>query len=260
MKLENPPVTQTWIGFSFNPGQQGRHWGLETAGKFLAQFEDSLPHREAVFAAHFEVQELSPGSRPRIVRQGEELQSVRARDAEGTHWLQVGADRLVCIRARGAHDYPGFEPLRDEALDKLSEYLEFFRPSGLRSVELHYVDQIEIPIPPEGRIDLADYFNLRVEVPDEFGPVDDFSTRLFLSPPNGDDTLEVRFQSEPPNRETEVYRFRIDWHMVCPNLAATDRETVGSRLEKAHEDLGGFFKASFTERTWALFRPSEREQ
>jgi uncharacterized protein (TIGR04255 family) len=257
MKLNNPPVTQTWIGFTFEQAPVKRPWDLRAADEFLSRFESALPHREAIFATQYEIQYISPTRRPKIVDREDQLQQVKARNPEGTHWLQVAEDRMVLNRTRGSEGYLGFESLLEEALGKLSEYVEFFQPSGLRSAELHYVDQIEIPIPPGGKLDLQKYFRLRVEIPDAYGPTWYFSTRLFLYPPIEGDILEVRFQSEPPDPAAQAYRFRIDWHMVCSGVATFDHEVVKRRLVQAHDCLADYFKASVTERTWALFEPSE---
>jgi uncharacterized protein (TIGR04255 family) len=257
VKLNNPPVSQTWIGFSFDSDHDKRPWDLQAASEFLARFEASLPHREATFETQYEIQEISPGRRPKIVSRDTQLERVRARNDDGTHWLQLADDRMAYNRTRGEGVYLGFESLRDEALSKLSEYVQFFRPSKLRSTDLHYVDQIEIPIPPSKKLDLQEYFKLRVEIPDEYGPTWYFSTRLFLRPPIEGDNLEVRFQSEPAIPDASAYRFRIDWHMVCSGIADFDEETVKQRLDQAHDCLTAYFKASVTERTWALFQPSE---
>jgi hypothetical protein len=45
--------------------------------------------------------------------------------------------------------------------------------------------------------------------------------------------------------------------MVCGNISVFDAETVKQRLDQAHDCLMTYFRASVTERTWALFQPSE---
>lgn len=261
MRLNNPPVTQTWIGFTFDYGDHERPWTIQAAREFLARFGPSLPQQEALFERQFEIQEISSAHQPKIVGRRDQLETARARNEEGTTWLQIAEDRLVYNRTRGDGVYLGFESLRDEAVSKMREYVEFFDPTGLRSAELHYVDQIEIPIPPDGRLELEEYFKLRVEIPSEFGPTWYFSTRLFLRPPiEGDNILEVRFQSEPPIPDVSAYRFRIDWHMVCLGIGGSDSEAVKRRLDDAHDCLTRYFRESVTERTWALFQPSEEDE
>ena len=256
MVLNNPPVSQTWIGFTFDTGDGKRPWNIKEAGVFLARFESELPHREALFETQYEIQDLSPAHHPNIVSKEIQLDKASARNQDGTHWLQLADGRMVYNRTRGEGIYLGFKSLRDEAISKLGDYVEFFRPASLRSVELHYVDQIEIPIPPGRNLDLEEYFNLRVKIPDDFGPTWHFSTRLFLRPPIDGDILEVRFQSEPQIPEAPTYRFRIDWHMVCSGIASFDGAAVQNRLDQAHDCLTTYFKASVTERTWELFQPS----
>ena len=257
VKLESPPVIQTWIGFTFEPSSQKRLWNPESALEFLALFESSLPSREATFSTQYEIQELSLTQNPTVVRRERQLDKASARNRDGTHWLQLADDRLVYNRTRGEAVYLGFDSLRDEALDKLADYVNFFKPLGLRSTELHYVDLIEIPIPADKDFDLRDYFNLRVEIPPDFGSVWYFSTRIFLRTPINGDILEVKFESVPQNPDAETYRFRIDWHLECTKIESFDGDMVKRRLDQAHGCLTDYFKKSLTKRTWSLFQPSE---
>ncbi len=257
MILKNPPVIESWIGFRFEPAEHARPWDIQAADKFLSCFESTFPHREAFFRTQFEIQEISPSRRPRIVSRETQLEKVRARNEEGTAWLQVAEDLMVYNRTRGDGTYHGFASLRDEALSKLSEYVAFFQPIRLQSAQLHYVDVIKIPIPADKKLELDECFNLHVTVPSQFGDTLYFETRLLLQPPNEADTLEVRFKSEPPSEDPAAYRFRLNWHMSCASLGGFDPEVVKGRLDQAHEYLISSFKASVTERTWSLFEPSE---
>ena len=256
MILKNPPVIQTWIGFNFEAGSDKPRWELSTASAFLARYGEELPHSEAIFETQYQIQDISIAHRPQIVSREVQLDKARARNAEGTHWLQLADNLMVYNQTKGEVGYLGFAALRDAALDKLDDYLSFFRPSRLISAELHYVDMIEIPIPPDGKIDLEEYFHLRVESPPSLGLTWHFAARLFLRPRADGDILEVRFQSEPPKTEGNAYRFRIDWHMAC-TTAAIDRKFVAARLDGAHECLLENFKASVTDKTWQLFQPSD---
>jgi uncharacterized protein (TIGR04255 family) len=257
VKLNNPPVIQTWIGFAFAPGPQKRTWDLQTADDFLSRFESSLPLREAIFERQYAITEISPSHQPQVVSRKTKLDKARARNKASTHWLQLADDQIVYNRTRGDEPYLGYESLRDEAVGKLSEYVDFFRPVSLLHAELHYVDLIELPAPPERKLVLDDYFRLRVEIPEVFGPTWHFSGRVFLSPPVDGDILEVKFQSELPSPDTAMYRFRIEWHMVCAGIASFEPEVVKGRLDQAHRCLLDNFRASVTDRTWESFQPSD---
>ena len=139
----------------------------------------------------------------------------------------------------------------------MENYRNFFHPSELEKVELHYVDQIEVPIPTDRDFRLEDYFRLHVVSPPEFGPTSYFSTRLFLLTPTVGDILEVEFESEPPTPDAQSYRFRIDWHMVCSGVKVFDPDVVGARLDQAHDYLTRYFRSSVTDQTWALFQPTD---
>jgi uncharacterized protein (TIGR04255 family) len=259
LALQNPPVTQTSIGFTFDPGDPKRPWNPRTALEFVDRVNSSLPHRDWIFQTRFDIKDASPDKPEGVLNHETILDHIRASNEERTSWLQVARDRLVCNRTRGEGAYLGYVSLRDEALVKLDGYVDFFRPMSLRSAELYYVDQIEIPIPDEKTIDLKQYFKLYIESPPEFGPSSYFSTRLFFNPPIEGDILEVKFQSEPPIPDASKYRFQIDWRMICSGMAAFDRESVGKRLDGAHELLGIYFKEIVTKQTWDLFQPSDAE-
>ena len=256
MNLENPPVIQTWIGFAFEPSPQKRAWDFNIARDFLLRYRDSFTHIEAIFEETVQIQELTP-TRQEIVERKVGLNRIRARDEGATRWLQLSDDRLVFNLTSGGSEYPGYGHLRDEALAKLVDYVEHFRSQEVRHTELHYVDLIEIPKPPGGRLEIKDYFRLRLELPEVFGPTWDFSFRVLLRADAPEDILEVRIRSELASPETEVYRFRTDWHMMCSNVATNDIDIIRHRLDAAHNCLLKYFRASVTDETWALFRPSE---
>jgi uncharacterized protein (TIGR04255 family) len=259
LKFNNPPVTQTSIGFTFEQGEFGRPWSADSALAFITQYKSTFPRFEASYQRRVDIQEVSPDRLPKIVNQEITADYFRAFNDERTDWLQIARDKLVRNRTRGGGAYLGYNSLRDAALGNLAAYVEHFRPAGLQSAELYYVDQIDIPIPAEKKIELKQYFELRVEIPPEFGPVSHFSTRLFLSPGGASDVVEVKFQSEPSIPEANAYRFRIDWRMICSEIAVFDAEVVKQRLDAAHDRLSSLFRKSLTLKAFALFEPSEDE-
>jgi uncharacterized protein (TIGR04255 family) len=263
VKLNKPPVVQTWIAFKFVPGPESPPWDLRTANKFFRIYKDQFRQYEAIVETTVEIQKFSADSRPPKFREEERLDKVRARNEDESHWLQVTADQMVCNRTR-VDSYVGYGSLQDEALSKLVDYVDFFRPEALSRVELHYVDLIEIPLPSERKIDLGDYFRLKVDMPDEFGTTWHFSTRLFVQPMMGevvldDGVLEVKFQSVDTGEDPSTGKFRMDWNFTCLNLASWDRDIVRDRLDQAHKCLLHYFRASVTEKTWQLFQPTDED-
>ena len=61
MKLKNPPVTQTWIGFKFAFPEPDRIWNLPSATEFLSRFVPTLNRREAIFEARYVIRGLMSG-------------------------------------------------------------------------------------------------------------------------------------------------------------------------------------------------------
>ena len=259
MKLDNAPVTQTWIEFTFTPSPQKREWSQAAAHEFMRNYHESFKRYESIFEETVHIEEVSPSQTPRLVKRESVLDRIRARDEESIRWLQLADDRLVLNVMRGKTGSPDYRSLREDALAKLEDYVAFFRPAGLEQTELHYVDVIEIPRPSDDRLDLDAYFNLGVRLPDAFGPAQHFLLHVSLRPPAEEDNVEVRFQSEPPEPDSATYRFRVDWHAVCANVGALDRGVIGDRLNRAHDRLFEYFKASMTPKAWELFQPSEAE-
>lgn len=257
MKLKNPPVIQSWIGFQFSPGPAKPKWELKTADAFADLYKETLPECEAIIETKFQIQHVTgKPQRPKITPE-DSLDKLRARNADQTRWLQLADDHMVYNQMRG-DSYPGFESLRDEALLKLADYVDFFKPASLRAVELHYVDVIEIPAPADQRIQIQDYFKLRMEVPEQFGLTWYFSTQALIRPPEGESgVLHVRFQALKPT--PEKFPFRLDWHYVCLNFPTWEREVVCRRLDQAHTCLVDYFRAAVTDKTWQLFEPSDEE-
>ncbi len=157
----------------------------------------------------------------------------------------------------GGADYPGYPYLRDEAVAKLADYIAHFRTEAVRHAELHYVNLIEIPRPHDGNIKIEDYFKLRLEFPDTYGPASHFSLNVLLGTDIPDDILEVRIRSELTNEEADRNRFRSDWHIRCAKIASTESSVLRCRLDAAHDCLVKYFRDSVTDLTWELFKPSE---
>jgi uncharacterized protein (TIGR04255 family) len=212
-----------------------------------------------ISSTNYEIREISPKDPPQITRRDVTLDHVRARNDDETFWVQLADDQLLFNVARGSGEYPGFEHLLCQALAKLDDYVNFFFPTGVKQCELHYVDIIEIPMPPERQIEMEDYFHLRIDVPKDFPMMIYNALRVFLRPPVAGDMLEVQLQSEPQMPDTNSFRFRMDWHMVCANIGTLDVAIISERLREAHRFILKTFESSFTPKTWAIFEPVESE-
>ena len=256
MKLNKPPVIETWIDFKFEPNPSKREWTESIAESFLSKYRDDLVVQDAIYSQTYRVVPIDePRGRPKVEMADQGLDRMRARDAAGVRCLQIADDQLVfnIVRHDSALDYGS---LRDEAILKLADYISFFKPEVVKHAELCYVDVIAIPKPPDGSpIKLEEFFNMRLELPPEFGTSHYFAIRTWLDVPGSKDLLEAKVESVTAPVESGVFQFRADWRYVCQDLRTIDLRVIRDRLDEAHDCILHRFKASVTKATWELFEP-----
>lgn len=257
MPFANPPVVEVAIEFQFEAGPDKKPWDLPVAVPFMKRFEEAFPNGEIVASDQFRIEKRSPEGIPREIQTRRILERLRGHNDERSRWLQVGNDLLVYNLVRHqAGAYPGFEQVRDEALDKLDQYVEHFRPICVRQIGLTYIDVIEIPRTTEPKLRLDDYFKLGIEVPDEpFGPVAQFLVGLVLPRTKEADQLALTLQTEPVAPDSAAYRFVMQWQATCEDVKTLDRQEIIRRLEAANTRMVACFKDCFTAEGLKLFGP-----
>jgi hypothetical protein len=67
--------------------------------------------------------------------------------------------------------------------------------------------------------------------------------------------LLLQLQAIPSPPESNVFRFRMDWHKQCSAVNTLELSQVWSRMDVAHDYMRQCFLASFTQRTLELFEP-----
>jgi uncharacterized protein (TIGR04255 family) len=260
-RLENPPVIEAWIEFHFESAAETETWSEGAINQFFGRFPDLLVHRERFIARQVAIEDPlllgKTGSSTVHVRTEDSLVRVRVSNESRTRWIQVARNLLVHNVARHGTEYPGFDSLRDKALDVLGTYCEHFRPQFVREAVLHYTDLIDIPAPKEGMIHLPDYFNLFPQTPDAFsGVMAQFAQQIIVRPrADGDDAVLVDFRTETSPAEKNVFRFRMDWHCGCSRLDTLDLEIIRRRLGAIRDCVRGMFRECFKQPVWNTFQP-----
>lgn len=255
-KFRKPPVVEVWISVDFDPKADKREWELELVKQFLEDFKPEFPKIEAVHERQFKLEETSPQTLPKVVDQQVKLQSVRMSNETPTRVLQISDDQLSFHVLKDDNALPGYSIVRQEMQEKLDRYVHIFHPSGIRDATLHYLDIIDIPRPANDKIDLRDYFVTSIDLPEvPFGPIASFAHRFEVNCPDGSGTLLLQLQTIPSPPESNVFRFRMDWHKLCLALNTLELQQVWSRMDVAHVYMRKCFLASFTDRTLALFDP-----
>ncbi|MBP3956364.1 TIGR04255 family protein [Gemmata sp. G18] len=255
MKLNKPPIVEMWVEFLFDPNPSE---SVEPKFEFLGQFTNQYPKLEILHEDTLEFQQFSPKQLPKVVGRKVEIRHLRASDEKATRWIHVTHNRLVCNFLRLGEGYPGFRALSEDAIAKLKSYVERCQPLKIRQAAIHYVDVIEIPLPENRAIQLADYFTLGLDLPvDPFGDQLSYLLRTAVRPADGTGALEIQLQSESLAPDGKRLRFRMDWHKSCPYDGEIDPDRILADLKRAHESIIRCFRSAFTETTWKLFDPED---
>jgi uncharacterized protein (TIGR04255 family) len=258
--LEKPPVVEVWLAFDFDPNDNKREWDLELVRRYVQQYSGDLPKLEAMHEKKIEFHETSPTELPKVVSHTVELKQVRISDNAKSRFLLVADDRIAYHVLKSADGYPGYSAVRRETSSKLSDYIELFQPARIRTMAIHYVDIVDIPRPRDGKIDMADYFIGSADLPENpFGTIADMSIQFVVQCPVDEGPLILQLQSLPAPNESNVIRFRMDWHKRSVGVNSIDLSQVFARLDVAHDYMRRCFWASLTERTLDLFEPIDED-
>jgi uncharacterized protein (TIGR04255 family) len=262
MQLKKPPVVETWISFDFHPNENKRGSNLAknlpVVQEYVRQYATELPKLEAIHEKQIQVQETSPTDLPKVVSQEVRLQSVRLTNEARSRVLQLGDDRLSYHVLKTDEGYPGYTTVRAEAQQKLEDYIRFFQPSGVRTATLHYLDIIDVPCPAGSTINLADYFRMATDLPEQpFGMTSAISFQFQAVCPVDPGPLLLQLQTIPAPPQQRGLRFRLEWHKLSTDVNTLEFAEIWRRLDVAHRYLTECFQASLTQRTIELFDPVE---
>lgn len=262
VELRNPPVIEAWIEFRFSVEENAPPWDVSTFADFLEKnFEGQYQIKDLV--GHYELTLASREGVPGIKDARAVFERARAASQNGESYLQAGRDVLIYNLLRQQEAWPSYDALRDQALNAYGKYVAYAKPSGLLAVGLHYRDMVNIPFAGKDHIDLERYFKIHPQVPGEiFGPVSRFSIALTIPCMADQASLNLVIQDErqpadAEKRDTDLAKFRMDWHLNSGIMESMEREHVRQWLDKAHSELIRVFSESFTNDAWALFERKE---
>jgi len=172
--------------------------------------------------------------------------------------LQLGDDHLSYHVLKNGDGYPGYKEVCKETQHRLEDYIKVFQPSRVRNATLHYLDIIDIPQPENSKIELSDYFKTSIDLPEKpFGLTTTIAFQFQVSCPDDKGPLLLQLMRIPAPSESNVFRFRMEWHKLSLDINTSDFSQVFSRLDVAHNYMTDCFLASFTKRTLAMFGPIE---
>jgi uncharacterized protein (TIGR04255 family) len=257
-QFKKPPVVEVWVSFDFDPNENKREWDLNLVKKYVEHYKTKLPKIEVMQEKQIQFKETSPTDLPQVVSQEVRPILFRLSNEIRSRVVQLGDDHLSSHVLKIGDDYPGYQKVRDETQQRLEEYINIFQPSRVRNATLHYLDIIDIPLPENSKINLVDYFKTSIDLPEEpFGLTNTFSIQFQVACPNDKGPLLLQLMRIPAPLESNVFRFRMEWHKLSLDINTLDWPQVFSRLEVAHNYMTECFLASFTRHTLDMFEPIE---
>ena len=258
IQFKKPPVVEVWISFDFDPNENKRDWDLDLIKQYVEQYKTELSKLEVMQEKQIQFKETSPTDLPQVVSQQVRPVLFRLANEVRSRVLQLGDDNLSYHILKTGDDYPGYVKVRDETQHRLEDYIKVFQPRRVRNATLHYLDIIDISPPKDGKINLADYFKISTDLPEEpFGLTSNITVQFQVKCTIDEGPLLLQLMRSPAPPESNVIRFRMEWHKLSSDINSLDYSQVLKRLDVAHNYMTSCFLASFTERTLDMFEAIE---
>lgn len=253
-KLRKPPVIEVWARANMVPAPESE-WDWREAGAFLNSYKAELTFSEKLPA--FTPQATGfDGDIPTELTIHVEPRYLRVRNEDRSKVVQIGRHELVIAHGRTEDQpYPGFDAISGSFLDGIDRYCDRFPVADVESAELHYVDLVIIPELYAKGLPPGDYFEGAPDLPlTPFGGLAKVSWSFAFSCPGSQDSAQLSIELLAPDMESDDGRFRIDWHITCPEVGR-DRAGIAARLQVAHEYLKTCFQHVCKPIVWELFEP-----
>lgn len=247
-KYLNPPVIEIAADFQM-PRSSGQEWDWDQTVSFLEKTIESGEPIESLQEMKVRRERGRPSKTSK--RKTSDLQLTEntlrmRRYALGrAHCVQIAPDRLIVNCVRSEQQTPTYTVLEPLLLKYLTAYQEFFTPDGIESLSLSYVDDVALPITP--KVDLTQYFNIRVDFPEVFGSAQSFNIRGEWA----DGPLKVRLEL----KDVKPFTFRLDWQATKSLPGASPIPDALAALAECRRVLRERFEASLTDQTRQLFNP-----
>jgi len=255
VEFRKPPVVEAWIAFKFALTQETSAWDENAAKEFLeSYFRDFKPESLFKFT---QIEVDAKTGKPNFTGAQEFFDRIRAFSTDRDRCLQARRDTLVFNQLKKGK-WPGYEVMRDAAVEAARKYMEFRDLTELIAVELHYRDVVSVPRNPGQGIRIEDWFRVYLHFPESgFGTVSAFGFRVQLPTLCEGANATLSIQSLPLTGEDDSqFGFSVDWHVTSVDKTS-GLEKAMLWLDSAHVALRGSFDMAFTDQCLALFEPSE---
>lgn len=173
------------------------------------------------------------------VELGQDAPSVVTQHAvRGFSFFSPAQDRVVQARRDGytfskLYPYDTWDELRREAQEIWNLYRAAARPTSVNRLAARYINRIPLPAEP---VQLQEWFNLHPEIPEQFGPMEEFLIRSVVRHPANPGYRAIMTLATHPPDPTGLPSVILDIDV----FTHVDVEPASDRIWEILEDLRVF--------------------
>lgn len=237
-KYATPPVVEALCEVSFLGGR----WDSTVPGAFFERVRSRYPHKEDHVRSPVDFLVEGAAATTRV---HPPQQIVRFCSEDRSRIVQVGRDLLVVNQLR---PYPHFEQWCPVVAEMMGHYEELVQPGAIGKLVLRYLNHVEVP---DAGPDLASWFRLYPQVPDEIGRTESFMLRLEIRPQLPGHRLVLTLGSA----ETTSPATRgvlLDLYDEVTGTQPSMRD-VPRLLDEAHRNIEAAFENTITDQLRRVF-------
>ncbi|RXE56440.1 hypothetical protein ABH15_10200 [Methanoculleus taiwanensis] len=243
----NPPISEAVCEFRFPLDMP---WDMTFPGILFENMKGTYPKRDQRWVREVVVMLGPEGLREELLVTERSMLSTE----DGTCALQVGP-RLFSVNCQKPH--ADWDELRPRIENAYSRFRDVIGVPGIRTLNLRYINTIEIP---EEEIALGDYFSFYPTFPETLkGLPVGFISGAEFSFEEGRDNCRVELTdavAEAPG--TNAFLLNIDYYLTEEGEIAPD--DVMMWIGQAHERVETIFEACITDRLRSLFGRRREEE
>lgn len=232
-KYKTPPLIEALCEFYF----EDSHWDDTIPGLFWDKIKAAYPQRKQLEPVDLQINVSHDSTGLVTKKRPPRIQFV---SEDKTKIVQISKDLLVVNHLK---PYPHFEKWGPEVEQLLKEYVALANPSGIKRIGVRYINNIVLP---KAEIEMADYFKIYPQFPEELGKKHGpFIIRVELPTKYENHKTLVSFaQSAPPNAESSS--FMLDLYDSCDKKTPVDCSWIQAEINKGHENVETAFENSIT--------------
>lgn len=225
----------------------GSSYDVTVPGRFYERIKQTFPGKQEHHI--FQTQLLNTPSGPSLDARAV-LPRMQFRNFDKNRLVQLGPDLLVVNQLA---PYVRFEDWEADIASCARHYQELASPAGIERLGMRYINVIDIPVSDNPTHSLAEYFQVRTELPRSLDPLGSFQLRLEILFENHHKVL-LTLANAPTHRPAAA-AYLLDLYDIYtpPDIFAVD--AIGQHLDDAHVNLGRVFEESLLPDLKNTFEP-----